>query len=94
MVIFVIITNLIITVLNFYLAWRIWQIQSRLVKLKENLVLLDQRLQHTLITAPVLLQQSKHTTASVAIQYRQLRQIIDILSKLLLLWRLSRKRRR
>ncbi|ELR99414.1 hypothetical protein [Gloeocapsa sp. PCC 73106] len=92
MVIFVIITNLIITVLNFYLAWKIWQVQSWLVKLKESLILLDQRLYHTLVVAPVLLERAKNQTQVLESKYQKLRQIVDIIGKLFLLWGLLKNR--
>lgn len=91
MVTFVIITNLIISVVNFYLAWRIWQLRPTLVKLSQYLALLEKYVEYTLLVTPLVIQQGRHTTKKLSQSYRKLLIIINIVQKFFLLWNLSRR---
>jgi len=94
MVIFVIIINLIITLFNLYIAWKIWQFQLLLSQLRADLDSLEEPLTYVLSIAPIWLTAKKNQTKTIVINYQKLTQAIGILTKLWLLTRglLPRKR--
>jgi hypothetical protein len=88
MVIFVIIINLIITLLNFYLARRIWQFYLTLSDLTASLNSLEPKLHYFFIRAPIYLQNTTERSHILATRYNKLAQIINLLSQL---WFLTRR---
>jgi hypothetical protein len=87
--IIVIITNLIISVINFYLAWKVWQIRSSMLKITQKLTLLEKNLQYTLVYAPLVISQGKNKTELMSLNYRRLQKLLDTIGKIWLLWQLS-----
>lgn len=91
MVIFVIITNLTISAINFYLAWRIWQLQAVLVKFNQEFPFWEQRIYYTLNSAPEVILQGKTVIDNLGQKYQKLIKFLDILQKCLVLWRWGRR---
>ena len=88
MVIFVIIINLIITLLNFYLAGRIWRFYLALSEFTASLNSLEPQLHYFLIRAPIWLTDTKDHTHTLTTKYKKLAQTVNLLSQL---WFLSRR---
>ena len=88
MVIFVIIINLIITLLNFYLAGRIWRFYLTLRGFTASLNSLEQQLHYFLIKAPIWLNNTTGRTHILATKYKKLTQTVNLLSQL---WFLSKR---
>lgn len=88
MVIFVITINLIITLFNFYLAWKIWRFYLFLSKFNTSLSTLEQPLQSFLNTAPIWLNAARFSTHSLNNKYQQFAKLCFILQQL---WFLRRR---
>ncbi|TVQ49753.1 MAG: hypothetical protein EA365_00205 [Gloeocapsa sp. DLM2.Bin57] len=88
MVIFVITINLIITLFNFYLAWKIWRFYLFLSKFNASLSTLEQPLQSFLKTAPIWLNTSYTYTHSLHSKYQKIAKICNLTTQL---WFLSRR---
>ncbi len=86
MVIVVVIINMLISLMLFYLAWRVWQFKRRLVKIAAILTAADRSTHAVLNRAPNAIyqgQQNVHnlgqTQQALELQIQQVRQIFSLL---------------
>ena len=94
MLIFVLIINLLITIFNLYITWKIWQLRQVLVVVTDYLHTLDKSVDSILAPAPQVIIQGKQGTGKLKISYQklelqlqQINKIWQLLSLASLVWR-------
>ncbi|MEC4807140.1 MAG: hypothetical protein SAJ12_15045 [Jaaginema sp. PMC 1079.18] len=98
---FVITVNLLITCVNCYIAWRVWQWRRRFRQTTRVLTRVEQRLHRFFLLAPDVIRASqgrsrtlRQLDAQLSRQLQQLQQLLTILGWLPLLWRSLRRPKR
>lgn len=93
MLIFVVIFNLLLSLLNFYIAWRIWKLWRLLVKVTAILNRVERRMQRIFEPAPEIMLRGRKKTSylkqryqKLEIQLQQIQQILLLASFGLRLW--------
>lgn len=89
MLIFVLISNLLITVFNLYIAWKIWQLRQVLAIVTDYLHTLEKSVNGILTPAPQVIMQGKQGTGNLKITYRKLELQLQQINKILQLLSLA-----
>jgi hypothetical protein len=86
MVIVVIIVNLLITLVNLSLAWRIWKLRLVLIRVRKTLTLVERRVDRVLAPAPEIIAKGKIGTRNLkqshqrlVLQLQQANQILTLI---------------
>jgi hypothetical protein len=94
MVAFVAIVNLLVTLLNFYLAWKLWKLRRAIAKATKALIAAERKTYNVLHRAPPFVLKGQQGTENLRQRYQylqwQLRQVQQVLTLLLLLPNLGR----
>ncbi len=91
MLTFVFICNLLIALVNLYIAWRIWQLRRMLAKVAETLTSVERRIHSVLYPAPEVIVKGKKGTYSLRESYRKLELQLQKVEQILLLLSLGYK---
>lgn len=83
MLILAIISNLLITMLNLYIVWQIWQLRQLLVRVTNYLNVIEKNVKVTLKPAPQAIIQGQTGTRSLKISYQKLELQIQQVRKIL-----------
>ncbi len=94
MIVFVILVNLCITVVNFYLAVKIWQLRRWLICFNKSLVDCENSIQNILYFGTAILSQKQKNINNLRqryqllqLQWQKIRQILFLLNLTVRLWR-------
>ncbi len=91
MLTFVFICNLLIALVNLYIAWRIWQLRRMLAKVAETLTSVERRIHSVLYPAPEVIVKGKKGTYSLRERYRKLELQLQKVEQILLILSLGSK---
>lgn len=96
MLTFVCLVNLLITVINFYVAWRIWKLRRVLANITRTLTKVEGTLRVVLIPTPVVVGKGQLGTQQLSDRYQKLTLLLQQLQPLLALigWGYTWQRRR
>ena len=83
MLVFVVICNLLIALVNLFIAWKIWQLRQVLAKLADILIAVELTSRKLLSAAPAALAPGKKRTRNLKESYRQLKLQLQLLRQIL-----------
>lgn len=94
MVTFVVVFNILIALINFYIAWRVWQLRRTIAGVATAILVADRNTYNTLHGAPNAIATGQKGTKAAREQYRQLeiqlqklRQLLGLLNFAQQVWR-------
>lgn len=91
MLVFAIICNLLIALINLIVAFRIWKLRQLLVKVTEILDLLERSAYYLLYFAPIVITPGEKNARNLKQKYRQLQYQLRLVRQILRLLSLGRK---
>lgn len=89
LVLFVVFVNFLITLVNLFIAWKIWQLTGLLANLTETLTNFEIISHHILKSAPELLNTGEVSGKNLRQTYQKLKLQLELLEKVLAVFRLS-----
>lgn len=94
MIVFIIVVNLCITVVNFYLAVKIWQLRQWLIWATKTLIYCEGSIQDLLFFGQIILYQKQKNINDLRqryqllqLQWHRIKQILFLLNLMVRLWR-------